>query len=963
MSKVYSGIKNNWQVLEQIGKGDAGEVFLVESKDKTLQGILKRPLQIATGGTIIRQASQIETEGEILFALSGLQIQSRGNTLRVPSLLDTSITGTSKTASYFIVSEQASGISLSDLIKKDRSGVQLISQLDLLSIINALLELFNVIHSKGIFWNDVKADHIFFDKQERLIYFIDWGNGRIYSGQAENADASFLSFSDFQQMIQEVGNIILGTKPELIWDLGWPIESSPKLDLHQLKQLEKRVEYAYEYLYARLIEYKSLEKIYYDRADNLDSLKEVIGISQSLYDLGEEVNAQLILRLVEKILLASAQKKDLQACQDLVDYLPDRYIHKERSWEIIRLITSSNEIDKTKTFHALLLSIFDQNWSESLWLLKDMVDRSKSKNLWQLLLNYFRQQVLDFEGQPLDHLKAFSDDLHVELIRQRMAKTDPKKLDLLAGLSASIDQIISNWPLHTKKGHFGSELLDLRTVFVALLDNGIEVPKNLIQTVNEMITLVRSIVNAWIGSDFDLAHQNIHKLFLIDPQFGALIELDQDLVDIEQWTNSYKAGPQGHQSITEFIQNLQDVKPAIEDKLGTPNWLSIIKKSFEIIQTSQDIQAIRAWAVQYDLPISWFFDDNLDFHDLSDLQQELVLDSTQRGLINQFHDQLRKGENLTSTLADMRKAIPNHYLVYEKIEKAFSNIFSALENNEIAFHEDQGPQEDKNKIHEAKVVLEKLIDWRKYIQSDNYITAETLFSEACDWFHVSSAQKTQKLWQKFIRPAIASIKQKQWKQSTNPKETEEKDLINLFTCLSNMHSAHKNWISIERDGLTTTNSASLLETIESAQNNYYSFWRVIEKTTDQPLRLIAFLNQDILASVYQELTQLTHFARNIKNAVDVINQPAMSRTRLAKNSAGDLMFSLVRMDKGLNSNNHSSKIDQWQKTYLRIINISSIETLQEELLSVDRMHPLFAWFLELTNQGQDSAYLQGMRGW
>ena len=70
MAKVYSGIKNNWLVLEQIGKGDAGEVFLVESKDKTLQGILKRPLQIATGGTIIRQASQIETEGEILFALA-----------------------------------------------------------------------------------------------------------------------------------------------------------------------------------------------------------------------------------------------------------------------------------------------------------------------------------------------------------------------------------------------------------------------------------------------------------------------------------------------------------------------------------------------------------------------------------------------------------------------------------------------------------------------------------------------------------------------------------------------------------------------------------------------------------------------------------------------------------------------------------------------------------------------------
>jgi len=963
MAKVYSGIKNRWQVIQQVGKGDAGEVFLVESEGKITQGILKRPLQIATGGTIIRQAMQIEIEGDILFKLEGLDINSHANLLRVPRLYDTSIPGTTKTANYFIVSEQASGVSLSDLLIPTRSDTQSISTLDLLSIITALFDLFKVIHSKGIFWNDVKADHIFFDKKAKTIHFIDWGNGKILLGQEDNSEFSYSILSDYQQMIQEIRSILLPTKPDLIWDLGWPLESNVKLDKHQLKQLEKRVEYAYEYLHARLIEYKRLEQIYYDRADNLEALKEIIKINQSILLLGEGVKIDPILQITKKLLLTSAQRKDILACRALLDCLPDQYIKENKSWEFIRLVTYSNEIDKSKGFYELLVSIFNQDWSESLWLVKDMLDRIKPTTLWQQLFNYFRQETHSFVEQPIDYLNTISDDLHVSLIRQRIEKSAPDKVESMVNLSASIDDVIVNWSATSKKGYFGNDLLRLRTGLISLLENDVPVPGNLINIVNEMIANVRTMINAWNDSDFELARKKIHGLFILDPQFGGLIELDQDLKNIEEWTNSFKTGPQSNQSIISFLESLENTKPQVEEKLGIPNWLSLINQSIAMIKASPDMQSIRTWAEQSDLPLPWIYDDNLLLHDSKHPQKEIVLDGYQKKIINQFHDNLRRGETLTPILGEIKKSLPSYYFIYEKIGKAFANIFSSLENDDIEIPEEQSLQEDMHNICEAKRILQILITWRKYIQADNFISAGAEIDDSDDWSLIILAREAQNFWQNTLRPTIALIKQKQWKENTNPKSSNKEDIRMIIDCVNNLHLSYKNWLAIEKDGLTLTNSEILVQLIESAQRDFAAFWRSIEKSQNQPLRLIAFYNRDILASVYQELTQLAHYARNIKNALDVIYQPVMSRTRLSKSSAGDLMFNLERMDKGLKSSNQESRITEWQKTYQKLINITSNEALQEELQSIDRMHPLFAWFSTLAKQGEDSNQLLTLRGW
>ncbi|MCJ7694700.1 MAG: hypothetical protein MUO40_04660, partial [Anaerolineaceae bacterium] len=154
MQKQIIGQKNQWTLLEQVGKGDAGEVYKVTSPDHSIIAVLKRPSRNATGGSIIRQAVQIENEGRILAILNGIQIKQNKFNLLTPLLLDESDPKTTNTSKYFIISQQAEGESLSELLSKARIKRNVFPRELLLKVITSLFSLFENIHLKGVLWND-----------------------------------------------------------------------------------------------------------------------------------------------------------------------------------------------------------------------------------------------------------------------------------------------------------------------------------------------------------------------------------------------------------------------------------------------------------------------------------------------------------------------------------------------------------------------------------------------------------------------------------------------------------------------------------------------------------------------------------------------------------------------------------------------------------------------------------------
>ena len=233
MAKTVNGRERVWQIQELIGSGDAGEVLRVTSQPGNLQGVMKRPLQNVSGGTIVRQASQIETEGKILNALGGLNYSKNGLTIHTPTLLDQSIEGTSKTAHLFIVSEEIQGLSINSLLAARHESGEAIPQNVLVKVLSSTLLLLQQAHSKGVGWNDVKMDHIFWDQNSNTMSFIDWGNGLFHQPQPDLENSPI--WQDYQQLFDEGRNLLDQTSPHLVQDLGLPVSLS-HLDLQDIKQ-------------------------------------------------------------------------------------------------------------------------------------------------------------------------------------------------------------------------------------------------------------------------------------------------------------------------------------------------------------------------------------------------------------------------------------------------------------------------------------------------------------------------------------------------------------------------------------------------------------------------------------------------------------------------------------------------------------------------------------------------------
>ncbi len=114
---VVTGMVSAWQLLKKIGEGDAGEIYLVRSMSDNRTAILKRPQRSSFAADVLRQASQIASEGKIIGSLKGFRVKLEYSQVVVPMLLDQAKPESEDTLDYFIVLEKAGGIDLQFLTK------------------------------------------------------------------------------------------------------------------------------------------------------------------------------------------------------------------------------------------------------------------------------------------------------------------------------------------------------------------------------------------------------------------------------------------------------------------------------------------------------------------------------------------------------------------------------------------------------------------------------------------------------------------------------------------------------------------------------------------------------------------------------------------------------------------------------------------------------------------------------
>jgi serine/threonine protein kinase len=114
-NEALQGQRQSWNLIKKLGEGDAGEVYLVESLLDHQPAIVKRPRKSTFFSDVLRQASQIKTEGTILRGMPKAAFSNQGIALNIPSLIDQNRSDLELGGQTFIIIEQATGINVKQL--------------------------------------------------------------------------------------------------------------------------------------------------------------------------------------------------------------------------------------------------------------------------------------------------------------------------------------------------------------------------------------------------------------------------------------------------------------------------------------------------------------------------------------------------------------------------------------------------------------------------------------------------------------------------------------------------------------------------------------------------------------------------------------------------------------------------------------------------------------------------------
>ena len=379
-NETVAGRQSAWNLIKKLGEGDAGEVYLVQSASAGRQqnwAILKRPRPSAFTGEMFRQSTQIRAEAKILKALSGAPSFDASLRVHTPTLLDDSKAGAEYNGRNFIVIERARGLDLSFLARvaqvglsdyaesvaafglEDRLLVDAISRSGriparlLLAVLYRLARFIDFIHgvrsaegggqARGILWNDVKPDHLFWDAQRGVLTVIDWGNARFLEDGQATRDRQFSWADDYRQLFDEMGRYLAlpacGSR-QLAARLEWPGSFSAESSTPEaIRALHDRLEAALQEEDQNMAEARrSEETLLRADADQEISLDDIQTIQGQVLEFGEAPDFERSLRYTAGFAARLAQADRLDELRTLAGWAANLAGADPQQWQLVDLL-------------------------------------------------------------------------------------------------------------------------------------------------------------------------------------------------------------------------------------------------------------------------------------------------------------------------------------------------------------------------------------------------------------------------------------------------------------------------------------------------------------------------------------------------------------------------------------------------------------------------------------------------
>ena len=962
MAKKVTGRKRVWHLLETVGKGDAGEVLRVQAELGREQGVMKRPVQNVSGGTIVRQARQIENEGRVLALLDGMDVDRHGRKVHTPLLMDRSIEGTSNSANLFIISEEVSGVSISELLRRKLQGGSPISQVIVLKVLAAAFQLLQKVHEKGVIWNDVKMDHIFWDDETNILSFIDWGNSLDIESQASDEKATPLL--DYRQLLEEGRTLMEQTSPELIADIGWPL-SAGNLNDQEISHLQMRVEYMETYLSMRIIEYKLLFSRYLKSLDTLDGLKQTLDLMQALHKLGVDVDPTDMLTASQAYLLELLDRGEDKQAQEAF-----RLLEKELSgtlspnWQLAGYLLEHHAESDPAILAGLLHAVFESNWVDAAWIYRKSFLAGGTPPTRDAVINSMRTLQLNLKpyAQIIDNLESLIQQSQRWLETAVQKKLDSESISTLQNLTDRIQPIRENWGYLQPGEKLGDKFLLLRQVLEHFTALQLRSANDLQTSLLAAMSRIREIYRAWAECDLASARKQTRELFLLEPSLAYLPNLEADFARMIDWLDTLNQGPSDHQSVNKFSAELLDSLPPLSGRIGEVPWLTSLLHALSSMKAAQAIESLREDARLGQWPMKWLDLQSLHLDISDDYRDSVRLDPGQKACLAEYHQALKASLMPSEPLRKIRQQLPAFHQAYTDLAATFAALFSQFRGDTLLPELDLFPQEDQQQVEQVLEMLETVRKWKDHTRSGS--PAKFSFPAALlrQWEILLETEKQDETWRNEILPKLTEIKQKHWDEfpvdfpvaNSDPSTASRAALAKLQV----------SWKRIPEQGIYRQLIEEMIYQIDTAQSHFFQFWQSLQRSDNVVTRWLCGIYQPNFSEINQNMLQIARKLRTVELAFNVLNESTMARTRTAQNSAGDLMYTLVQLDEHIMPQSRKPSIFRsWQQQYIELLKKGDRRSIVESIQTIEAIHPLLPWFDELVRRDADYFDLPKTHQW
>ncbi|MBN2470739.1 MAG: hypothetical protein JXN59_08455, partial [Anaerolineae bacterium] len=266
----------------------------------------------------------------------------------------------------YIVLERAEGVMIEEEVFKLAADDEYLPELEILTIVDALLDLLSKAHAHDIVYNDVDAKHLFWKRDAHQLKVIDWGNAVFLEGDSVTPQGISRQ-SDVYQVGELLYFILTGGQRLLITDAGIDFGEHASRIPTRLQHIIQRAAHP------------ALEHRYPD----IESLRE--DLNQYRQPLERDRAARL--ERVERRLQRECSQRELeQLHEDLTVVLSRDPGYPPARAMFSRVTQRLNRLAVLADLDAVRIYVDNGNWQRAVVLLEEVLPRAEGEEETRTLL-------------------------------------------------------------------------------------------------------------------------------------------------------------------------------------------------------------------------------------------------------------------------------------------------------------------------------------------------------------------------------------------------------------------------------------------------------------------------------------------------------------------------------------------------------------------------------------------------